>query len=222
MLARLDGLVVGPEPARGLFVGNTFQHPELGLALETPAGWKPKNTPASAIAMQPGGKAVVALHLVAEGDDPAKGAREDGVDDKIVRQATPRTISGLPAVQLIGQDRDARIHLTWIAYQHRVFRVAGVCGIRDFDSYRETFARTASSFRPLRAEERERITEVRLRTRPMRADETLAAFVARTAGVWKVEQIAVANGVTVDAKLHEGFEVKVPIRQRYTGRRSET
>ena len=217
-LARLDGLVVGPNPGRGLFVGNTFQHPELALALEMPAGWKTNNTPASAIAMQPGGRAAVALHLVAEGDDPAKGAREDGLDDKTVRQATRRTIGGLPAVQLTGQDRDARMHLTWIAYQHRVFRVTGISGIRDFEGYRETFVRTASSFRPLRVDERERIMEVRLRAHPLRADETLAAFVARTGGIWKVEQTAVANGVTADAKLAEGFVVKVPIRQRYAER----
>jgi predicted Zn-dependent protease len=221
-LARLDGLVVGPDPASGVFVGKTFQHPDLGLALEMPAGWKTKNTPATAIAMQPNGRAAVALQLVAEGDDPVKGAREDGVDDKHVRQATRRTISGLPAVQLIGQDRDTRIHLTWIAHQHHVFRVAGVSGIRDFESYRETFTRTASRFRPMRDDERERITEVRLRARPLRADESLAAFVARTGGVWNVEQTAVANGVTVDAKLEDGFAVKVPIRQRYAGRRPST
>jgi predicted Zn-dependent protease len=218
-LARVDGLVVGPDPATGLFVGNTFQHPDLGFVVEMPAGWKTKNTPATAIAMQPAGRAAVALQLVAEGDDPMKGAREDGVDDKLARQATQRTISGLPAVQLVGQDRDTRLHLTWIAHQHHVFRVTGVSAIRDFESYRETFARTASSFRPLGRDERERITEVRLRARPLRADESLAAFVARNGGVWKVEQTAVANGVTVDAKLEGGFAVKVPIRQRYEGRR---
>jgi hypothetical protein len=39
--------------------------------------------------------------------------------------------------------------------------------------------------------------------------------------VWKVDQTAVANGLTVDARLVEGFAVKVPIRrQRYTERRS--
>ena len=221
-LVRLDGLVVGADPASGLFVGSTFQHPDLGLTLEMPAGWKTKNTPATAIAMQPSGRAAVALHRVADGDDPVQGAREDGADDKLVRQATQRTISGLPALQLIGRDRDQGVHLTWIAYQHHVFRVTGLAGIRDFESYRETFARTASSFRPLGRDERERITEVRLRALPLRADESLVAFVARTGGVWKVDQTAVANGVTVDAKLEEGFAVKVPIRQRYAGRRPAT
>src|SRR5262249_11384355 len=65
-LARLDGLVVGPDPASGVFVGSTFEHPDLGLVLDMPAGWKTKNTPATAIAMQPNGRAAVALQFVAE------------------------------------------------------------------------------------------------------------------------------------------------------------
>jgi len=220
-LTRLDGLVVGPDPASGLFAGNTFQHPDLGLALEMPAGWKTKNTPDAALAMQPNGRAAVALHLVAKGDDPAKGAREDGLDDEAVGRLRRGTISGLPAAQLIAQDSDTRMHLTWIAHQHLVFRVAGLAGIRDFESYRETFARAASSFRPLRGDERDRIVETLLRSRPLHAGESLAAFIARTGGAWKVEQTAVANGVTVDAKLEEGFAVKVPLRQRYAGRQRE-
>ena len=69
-LAHLDGLVVGPDPASGIFVGNVFQHPDLGLALEMPAGWKTKNTPAAAIAMQPNGRAAVALQPRRRGRRP--------------------------------------------------------------------------------------------------------------------------------------------------------
>jgi len=143
------------------------------------------------------------------------------LDDEAVGRLRRGTISGLPAAQLIAQDSDTRMHLTWIAHQHLVFRVAGLAGIRDFESYRETFARAASSFRPLRGDERDRIVETLLRSRPLHAGESLAAFIARTGGAWKVEQTAVANGVTVDAKLEEGFAVKVPLRQRYAGRQRE-
>ena len=108
------------------------------------------------------------------------------------------------------------MHLTWIADRNQVFRVSGIAAIRTFETYREAFARTASSFRPLRRDERERMTELRLRPRPARAGESLAALVTRTGGTWKPEQTAVANGIAVDAKLDEGFAVKVPIRQRHT------
>jgi predicted Zn-dependent protease len=75
-----------------------------------------------------------------------------------------------------------------------------------------------ASFRPLRRDERDRITEVRLRPRPARAGESLADLIRRTGGVWKVEQTAVANGIAADAKPAKGFAVRVPIRQRYTER----
>jgi predicted Zn-dependent protease len=216
-LARLDGLIVGPDPANGIFVKNVFQHPGLALALDMPAGWKTKNTPAAAIASEPDGRAAVALQLAADGNDPLAGAREDGLDEKEVSQVTRTTIAGLPAAQLIAQDREVRMHLTWIAYRNQVFRVSGIAAIRTFETYREAFARTASSFRPLRRDERERMTQLRLRPRPARAGESLAALVTRTGGTWKPEQTAVANGIAVDAKLVEGFPVKVPIRQRYAG-----
>ena len=64
--------------------------------------------------------------------------------------------------------------------------------------------------------------EARLRSHPLRSGESLAAFVSRTGGVWKVEQTAVANGIAVDAKLEAGFPVKVPVRQRYAGRQPGT
>jgi predicted Zn-dependent protease len=217
-LARLDGLAVGPDPANGIFVKNVFQHPGLALALEMPAGWKTKNMPAAAIASEPDGRAAVALQLSADGNDPLQGAREDGLEEREVSQVTRTTIAGLPAAQLIAQDREVRMHLTWIAYQGHVFRVTGISPPRAFETYREAFARTAASFRPLRRDERERMTEVRLRPRPARSGESVAAFVTRTGGTWKAEQTAVANGVVANATLDDGFAMKVPIRQRYTER----
>jgi predicted Zn-dependent protease len=215
-LARLDGLVVGSDPANGIFVKNVFQHPGLALALDMPAGWKTKNVPAAAIASEPDGRAAVALQLAADGNDPLAGAREDGLEEKEVSQVTRTTIAGLPAAQLIARDREVRMHLTWIAYQGHVFRVTGISPPRAFETYREAFARTAASFRPLRRDERERMTEVRLRPRPARAGESVAAFVSRIGGTWKVDQTAVANGIAANATLDDGFAMKVPIRQRYT------
>src|SRR5262249_29512902 len=100
-LSRLDGLVIGPDPANGIFGKSVLQHPGLALAMDMPAGWKTKNMPAAAIASEPDGRAAVALQLAADGNDPLAGAREDGLDGKEMSQVTRTTIAGLPAAQLI-------------------------------------------------------------------------------------------------------------------------
>ena len=62
------------------------------------------------------------------------------------------------------------------------------------------------------------MTEVRLRPRPARAGEDVAAFVTRTGATWKADQTAVANGIEAGAILQDKFVMKVPIRQRYSDR----
>ena len=219
-LARLDGVIVGPDPANGIFIDNVFQQPALAVALEMPPGWKMKNTPAAAVASEPEGRAVVTLQIAGEGRDPAEGARQDGLDERLVERLTRRTIAGLPAAQLIAQDRDVRLHLTWIAYQNHVFRVAGVSSIRGFKTYRGKIfgADRIELPSPLRPVERDRIMEARLRPRPLHTAKTLRSLSPAPAASGRSNRPAVANGVTVDARLPEGFAVKVPIRQRYTPR----
>jgi predicted Zn-dependent protease len=65
----------------------------------------------------------------------------------------------------------------------------------------------------------ERLVESRLRVRAAVAGETVAEVLARGGGAWNAAQMAVANGVTPDAKLEPGWPVKVPISRRYDGSR---
>lgn len=95
-LARLDGVIVGPDPANGIFIDNVFQQPALAVALEMPPGWKMKNTPAAAVASEPEGRAVVTLQIAGEGRDPAEGARQDGLDERLVDNSR---VGPLPAFQ---------------------------------------------------------------------------------------------------------------------------
>ena len=54
-LSRIEGIVVGEDPAQGLFEEQKFMHPELDLALEFPVGWKTANTPGAALAANAAG-----------------------------------------------------------------------------------------------------------------------------------------------------------------------
>lgn len=217
-LGRLEGLVVGDDPAIGVFLGRLFVHPELDVALEMPAQWKTVNSPEAAGAVAaPGGDAAVLVHVVGAGDDPAEGARADGLREPQLKRLQRAQVSALPAVRLLADTRDGdRVALTWIAHRKRVFRVTGIAPIRTWERYGPALERTVESFRPLRPADRERIVESRLRIRPARAGETVAQVLARGGGTWNAAQTAVANGTTVDARLAAGWPVKVPVAQRYT------
>ena len=219
-LQKLEGLVVGDNPAAGVFLGSLFVHPGFDLALEMPAKWKTVNTAEAAGAVAPDGDAAVVLSDSGEGDDPVAAAREDGLKDPQLKQVQRTRVASLPAAVLVADTRSGqRVRLTWIAYRKHVFRVTGLARTRDWGRYGTTLEKTAGTFRALRPEDRERLVESRLRVRPASAGETVAQVLARGGGTWNAAQMAVANGTTVDAKLQAGWPVKVPVSQRYEGGR---
>ena len=219
-LARLDGLVVGQNPANGVFVDRRFLHPELGFVWDVPAGWRSGNTPEAALASEPDGRAVLLLQVVGEGRDPVVGARADGLPEELVRQLERLQIDGLSAARVIAKSGRARLDLTWIAHDDHVYRIAGVSREGEFERFQQAFVQSARSFRPMDDADRRRVAVVRLRSAPARGGESLTAFVRRAGGVWNAEQTAIANGIEVDSPLEPGWPVKVPVRETYGGSRS--
>jgi predicted Zn-dependent protease len=216
LLGRLEGLVIGNNAANGVFADRLFLHADFDLALEMPASWKTANTPDAAGAVAPGEAAVVLLQLVGSGDDPVSGARADGLTDAQIQRIRRFQISNLPAAALAASTRDGtHIALTWIAHRQRIFRVTGVCDGAAWASYRDEFARTAASFRPLRPEDQARITESRLRIRSARRGESIGQVLARGGATWSPAQAAVANGVAPDRRLERDWPVKVPVSEPY-------
>ncbi|HEY7518864.1 MAG TPA: M48 family metalloprotease [Methylomirabilota bacterium] len=213
---RLDGLVVGDNPAIGVFVGSRFVHPELDVALEMPARWKTLKSREAAGALAPDGDAAMIVHAVTAGDDPVAGAKADGLGEASLKQLKRRQIASLPAAGLVANTRDGdRVTLTWIAHRHRIIRVTGIAKGSAWDRHGGTLERATESFRPLRSSDREPLVHSRLRIRPAGAGETVAQVLGRGGGTWDAAQMAVANGTTQEARLDAGWPVKVPVAERY-------
>ena len=131
-LRRLDGLVVGEDPAEGIFEMGRFLHPDLDFTLRIPEGWRFVNTPAAVGAVSPDGRARVMLEQAGEGEDPAVFAdefvaqRAAQVEAEIEARRT-LSINGLPAVEIRGSAPGpvGRVagKLTWIAHRGRVYRL---------------------------------------------------------------------------------------------------
>ncbi|MGI9591374.1 MAG: M48 family metalloprotease [Myxococcota bacterium] len=222
-LQRIEGVMVGVNPAEGVFEGQRFLHPDMRFTLVFPDEWKTVNTRAAVGAVSPGRDAQLVLQLDSKGDDPREASsafftelRQQARVD--VARLDALEIDGLKAVR--GQavvNRSATVDLTWIAYRGDIFLLAGVVPKGYSDAHRALFGRVGLSFRPITAAEREGIREQRLRLQTARAGESLASFGARVGNAWSPEETAVANGLAKDASLGDGQLLKVAIPQAYPG-----
>jgi predicted Zn-dependent protease len=219
-LNRLVGLVIGPAAAEGVFVEQLFIHPDIGLALTFPKDWKTINQRNAVVAHPEDESAYVALELAGEGDDPMKAAQEFASKNRIKAKPTARTINGLPAAEVEMEtgsrfDRDG-IHLTWIASDGMVYRVAGMGKKSGWAGLSPIFRKTAGSFHVPSKAELEQVTELRVALVRAREGEALEALMKRSGSELEPKEIAVGNGLQVDTRLKNGQLIKIAKRTRYT------
>ena len=220
-LARLNGVVVGPRAANGVFQETAFLHPDLGIFVKFPEKWPHENAPEKIVAVAPGKDAAVVLEAITKGDDPLDGARVLGKARKVDLAAKTKslTINGLPAARaVVPADGKAHIEITWIAHGGVIFQLAAVASTEQFKTFQPVFDAVAGSFRPLSAHERAGIMEKRIRLITARKGETIEALAARAHSAWKTEEVAVVNGLVAATPLREGQVLKVAVEERYESR----
>ena len=221
LMTKLDGLLVGDNPAKGVFIGDHFLQPTLGFYMRFPPSWKKQNTNELVAAQAPGEKALVLLEVAGKGDDPVAVVRqlEKKQGTKLLKDASQIKINGLPAVQLTGKVKTSKgvmgVLFTWIAHKGLVYQIAGLSPSNSFDAYRGVLMETATSFRPLSEEDWPKIKETRLRVVKARDGETLAELRKRVNSMWSLAETAVANGLSQNSRLSEGQLIKVAIPQPY-------
>jgi predicted Zn-dependent protease len=229
-LRRLEGLVVGEDPAEGVFENGRFLHPDLDFMLRVPDGWRFLNTPAAIGALSPDGHARVTLELAGKGTDPAvfadafvnERAREI---EAVIAGRRALSINGLPAIELSGTAPgpagEVGGKLFWIAYQGNVYRLATLVqgpGAERALSRGDVFVR---SFRPLTPADRASIRVHRLRLATARAGEGLAEFSRRTGNDWDAQRTAIANGLFASARLEQGQLLKIAVVEPYVTARDD-
>ncbi|MEN8161214.1 MAG: M48 family metalloprotease, partial [Myxococcota bacterium] len=218
-LERLDGLLIGPSPAQGVFVENDFLHPKLDIAWRVPEGWTHENHPEAVVAIDPAseGRVALLLQLVGEGDDPAAAAVAEGLGPEHEKALRRLEIGGRPAAQLeLTRGGDAAL-LTWLALGGRIYRVVGICPVSELGVRHALFTEAAAALRALGADDRARIRAARLRLRSPQPGERLEDLVRRTKSAWSGAELAVANDLDPEAPLAAGGSLKVPISEPWVG-----
>jgi len=218
-LSRLDGLLVGENPAEGVFEGSVFLHPDLGLRMEFPREWKTTNARAFVAAQAADGAAQSVFTLAGGGDDPLAVARAFAQREGAAFGLLPveTQLGRYRAARAYGRSGDTTVDVSWIAFEGNVYQITGACRNRDYDTYQTAFIDVALSLRPLTADERAGIRESRLRIVPALSGESLAVLVERTGGTWGVDETAVANALEPEDSLRPGQLLKVPVPQVYEG-----
>jgi predicted Zn-dependent protease len=215
LFAKLAGLLVGPDPAHGVFRESQFLHPELDLELAFPDGWTTANTPEAAGAVSPAKDAIVALRLAA-----TKTTLDEVVEKAQAEQKgltfERSTIHGLPAARARLASRGQAADITLVGHGGNVYSIAGQSAEPVASTHAPAFRRTAGSFRALRSSQRREIRESRLRVQVARAGESPADLAKRTGSSWSAAEIALANGIEEAAHFEGGRRVKVAVPQAYS------
>jgi len=224
-LRRLDGLVVGPDPAQGIFRGPRFLHAGLDLTLRFPERWRPVNTPTAVFALAPEGDAVIALELAR----PLPNLEATAQADLAARRLEPHEVDRLrigdaPALRVIGlapvleggsspwgsQGVEA-LDVTWVERQDGVYRITGRTSEERFRGHAGAFLAAARSLRRLTAAERDGIQVLRLRLVRSEPGEALAALARRAGTPWTPGEIALANGLPRGSELGEPRLLKLAL-----------
>jgi predicted Zn-dependent protease len=222
-LGYFEGLVLGPNPAKGVFRDKTFLHPELDLFMEFPNGWKTINTPRAVAGISPKKDGLVILGIQGKGNDPEKAAKDflRTLQKEFGKVKPSRSesvnVGDWPAYLLTFTDRSGtepmHMHFLWIASRGLMYQMTGLAPER----YREILRKTALSLRPLTEKERASIMEIRLRVVTARDGETLKQLSKRTQNQWDLDRTAVMNGIAPDAILKKGEPVKIAVSEKYRG-----
>ncbi len=219
-LRRLEGLLVGPDPAEGVVRDALFLHPVLDFRLRFPEGWQVQNARNAVAAVSPQKSAAVQLTLTGRGSDPRAAAQKDLAGQKLeVLHSGALRVFSLPAFRVLArgatQQGTVGVDFTYFAYKGLIYRLQGISPAQSFAAAAEVFAKIAQTFRPLSDSERALCRERHLKLVPAREGESLAELSRRSGNVWSLAETAAMNGMNEGSRLRAGEQVKVAIERPY-------
>jgi predicted Zn-dependent protease len=218
-LRRIAGVVLGDDPAQGVFVGPRFLHADLAFTLRFPDGFETVNTPAAVAAIAPDRSLQIVLELAGRGHDLAAAA--EAFTNRLgrslaVAQAGPLRVAGREAFRLTGSAGGAPFMSTFLAHRGAVYQLSCVGSSR---SRLEALCNvTTRSFRPMTPELLAEVSVLRLALAEARAGESLGDLGGRSRNAWGVAETAAWNGLSLGAPLRAGGLVKVAERAPYLPR----
>ncbi len=222
LLAKLDGLILGQDPAAGVIKDGVFLQPEWRIAAKFPSGWQFASRKTVAATAAPNGEALISVQMVRDGRDLQAAVQQLEKESEESIQADEVRIGGRKALRTRGEERvsGGRIYydLVWIGAGRGVLLVASLCEASRASTWQPTFDSVLRSLRDATSSELAQVRDVRLRSTGARSGETAAQLSTRSGSVWSVEQFDVSNGLEGGGSLPSGFLAKIAKSEKYQPR----
>ena len=156
LLAKIEGLSVGPRREGGVFVGDRFLHPSLGFQMTFPDGWRLQNTNQAVGAISRHRDAVVYLSA----DLPPGDLEKVGTEflEKLtegrarITRSQPVKLGSLDAwrIEAEASSSQGRVALinTFFTFRESTWRITGMSPALIAQKHRPRILATTRSFRP--------------------------------------------------------------------------
>jgi predicted Zn-dependent protease len=218
-LRRIDGIVVGDNPADGIVRGHRFLHPEMRFAVDFPDGWDVTNMPEQVSAQEPGQKHFMIFQQV---ERPTGGTLEE-VATAAMRSTRLKRIEG-QAQSLNGDDAfvglyqgelsgvgRATMRAAHIRHGRGVYLLGGFAPEAAFAKVDREIAGSIRSFRPLSQSEADAIRPNRLDFYTVRDGDTWQSIASRGGSLVRATQLAIMNNSAVNEQPRPGTRIKIVI-----------
>jgi len=218
ILAKTEGIPVGPRPETGVFQGALFVHPSLGFKVRFPRDWRTSNSAQAVGAFAPRGDAVVYLTA----DLPAGESREiaeqwlekEREGGRVELQASnPVQVGEIPGwrmeIKSFGGGLSVTGVVTFFPYAGATWRIVGIAPSRRAKPQRGNLTLPVRSFAALEPGDTDGIVVLRMSVTEATENEPLERLSLRTDNAWSVLETAVNNGVFSNHHFERGDLVKV-------------
>ncbi len=216
----LQGMLFGANPNRGVFLGNTFMHPDLSFTIVFPEGWETTNQPSSVGAVHPDRQAAIFVGLESNEKTPKEWGLEFVRKIKTEHAGTeiksgPYSLNGKPAYLVEMVDASGSepmyIHMVWMKMGNQVFKLVGLGPTR----YEKALEASAESLHTITQAERSIILKTEFQVVEARAGETITSLIKRIPSAASPEVNAFLNGINIDVQLKKGQRLKILVERPY-------
>ncbi len=207
----LDRMMFADSPAQGFVRNNTFYHPDLGLTLNFPAGWRIQNNAQNVAAASPGQSALIDLRSAGR----AEGSPAD-VLRKLLKlgagsTVSPQTLGGLQAAvtEATLSGKPTRIAVVFLGSSAYTIGVQAKDAAA-YSQHKAVMDAAMNSFHAMTAQERALAKPLRLRVITAQAGQTFAALArASPLGRFAENHLRVINGLYPSGEPVAGQSLKI-------------